>query len=85
MLINKIIEEDTKNCHEAIQRDVELLDYEKQFYELMQGNLELENIFTSYMARVTRIAYLQGMKDFAELCVILRDDTQEILKKYIDA
>ena len=51
----------------------------------MQGNLELENIFTSYMARVTRIAYLQGMKDFTELCGMLREDTQEILKKYIDA
>lgn len=85
MLINKIIEEDTKNCHEAMQRDMELLELEKQFYELMQGNLELENIFTSYMARVTRIAYLQGIKDFAELCGILREDTQEILKKYIDA
>ena len=85
MLINKIIEEDTKNCHEAMQSDKELLELEKQFYELMQGNLELANIFTSYMARVTRIAYLQGMKDFTELCGILREDTQEILKKYIDA
>lgn len=84
MLINRIIEEDTKNCHEAMQSDTELLELEKQFYELMQGNLELENIFTSYMARVTRIAYLQGMKDFTELCGILREDTQEILKKYID-
>lgn len=26
MLINKIIEEDTKNCHEAMQSDTELLE-----------------------------------------------------------
>ena len=47
MLINKIIEEDTKNCHEAMERDAELLELEKQFYRMIQGNLELENIFTA--------------------------------------
>ena len=33
----KLREEDTKNCHEAMQSDTELLELEKQFYELMQG------------------------------------------------
>ena len=75
MLINKIIQEDTKNCHEAMKNDAELINLEEQFYEMMQGDLKLENIFTSYMARVTRIAYLQGMKDFAELCEILKCKT----------
>ena len=84
MLIKKIIEEDTKNCYEAMERDTELIDLETQFYEMMQGDLKLENVFTSYMARVTRIAYLQGMKDFAELCGILSGDTQEILREYVD-
>jgi len=84
MLINKIIEEDTKNCHEAMERDAELLELEKQFYRMIQGNWELENIFTAYMARVTRIAYLQGIKDFAEMCGILNANTQEILRKYVD-
>lgn len=50
MLINKIIEEDTKKCHEAMQSDTELLELEKQLY-----------------------AYLQGIKDFTEMCGILRD------------
>lgn len=44
--------------------------------------MKLENVFTSFMTRVTRIAYLQGMKDFAELCGLLKCDTNEILEKH---
>lgn len=84
MLINKMLREDTERCHEAMKRDFELCRLEEEFYACVGKDMELENIFTSFMARVTKIAYLQGMKDFAELCGVLKCDTNEILEKYID-
>lgn len=84
MLINRMLMEDTENCHGAMKRDLELCELEKEFYAHVGANMELKNVFTSFMARVTRIAYLQGMKDFAELCGLLKCDTNEILEKYID-
>jgi len=84
MLIKKIIEEDTRNCFEAMKKDLLLGELESQFYELAGDNFELEKVFSAYMARVIRIAYLQGMKDFVELCGVLKLDTQEILQRKID-
>ena len=42
---------------------------------------EMEELFGKYTARVPRIAYLKGMKDFAELHITLKDDVDEILKE----
>lgn len=36
------------------------------------------------MARVTRIAYLQGIIDFTNLFIDLKEDAHNILKKYED-
>ena len=41
----------------------------------------MEEIFSRYTARITRIAYLKGMKDFAELHITLKDDIDNILKR----
>lgn len=90
MLLKQMIANDLKNCYEATSNDELLQSLESSFYAFRDGMerkefSKLEEIFSEYMARITRIAYLQGMKDFHELCLELKDDTNDIMKKYIDA
>lgn len=89
MLIRRIMENDTRNCYEAMTTDTQLAELDKAFYRLADAmpnkdKMELESVFSGYMARVIRIAYLQGLKDFQEMHVILKEDSVEILKNYID-
>lgn len=86
MLINKVLEDDTQNCYPAMAQDKELQEMEKEFYNIIdnlpkQERLEMEEIFSRYTARITRIAYLKGMKDFVELHITLKDDIDNILKR----
>ncbi|MGN0068259.1 MAG: hypothetical protein ACI350_00785 [Prevotella sp.] len=79
MLIKKVLEDDTQNCYPAMAQDKELQEMEKEFYNIIdnlpkQERLKMEEIFSRYTARITRIAYLKGMKDFAELHITLKDD-----------
>ena len=67
-------------------QDKELQEMEKEFYNIIdnlpkQERLEMEEIFSRYTARITRIAYLKGMKDFVELHITLKDDIDNILKR----
>jgi len=85
MLIKQILENDTRNCYEAIKSDEQLAVLDERFYKLAgtmpnTDKLAMESIFSEYMARVTRIAYLQGMKDFAELHITLKNSVADILK-----
>ena len=88
MLIKEILQEDVANCRESLQKDHELQDLEDKFYHLMESakevKFELEDVFSAYIARCIRIAYLQGIKDFAELFVVLKRNTHEILTEFID-
>ena len=90
MLLKQVIANDLKNCYEATSNDELLQSLENDFYSY-RDNMEasdfrkLEEIFSQYMARITRIAYLQGMKDFSELHIVLKEDTNSIMKNYIDA
>ena len=58
-----------------------LSNTDKTTEELLEGvnesKFKLEDVFSAYIAKCIRIAYLQGMKDFAELYVILKLDTIE--------
>ena len=90
MLLKQMIANDLKNCYEVASNDELLQRLESDFYAYREGMdvkgfTKLEEIFSEYMARVTRIAYLQGMKDFNELCLELRENTNDIMEKYIDA
>ena len=88
MLIKEILQEDVANCREALQKDLELQELEEKFYQLLENagevKLELEDVFSAYTAKCIRIAYLQGIKEFAELFVVLKMSTHEILTKFID-
>lgn len=89
MILKQMIEGDLRNCYEAMQSDQELQELEKNFYTLGKEVVgrdfsRMEEIFSHFMARSARLAYLQGMKDFNELCLVLREDTADIMKNYID-
>lgn len=89
MLLKQMIANDLKNCYEAFEHDELLKSLENDFYSFRDGLEDkeftrLEEIFSQFMARSARIAYLQGMKDFNELCLVLREDTADIMKNYID-
>lgn len=90
MLLKQMIANDLKNCYEAASNDELLQSLESDFYSYRDGMdrndfARLEEIFSEYVARVSRLAYLQGMKDFHELCLELKENTNDIMKKYIDA
>ncbi len=67
MLLDKILANDTRSCYATIKEDTELVELDTEFYAFI-GQMEkadgfkLESIFSRYMARVTRIAYLQRLK-----------------------
>ena len=89
MLLKQMIANDLKNCYEATSNDELLQRLENDFYSFRNGMdgkdfTRLEEIFSEYMARVTRLAYLQGMKDFNELCLVLKENTNDIIRKYIE-
>lgn len=88
MLIDKIINSDLDNCCEALKKDRELQKAEKEFYSLLNQTdhtlqMKLEANYSQFTARAMRIAYLQGFKDFYDLCLILNEDTNKILNNLI--
>lgn len=90
MLLKQMIANDLKNCYEAVSSDELLQSLESDFYSYRDRMdtidfIKLEEIFSEYMARVSRLAYLQGMKDFNELCLVLKGNTNDIMKNYIDS
>lgn len=90
MLLKQMMANDQKNCYEAISKDEFLQNLERDFYSYrermdIEDFIQLEEIFSEYMARVTRLAYLQGMKDFNELCLVLKENTNDIMKNCLDS
>ena len=83
MILEQLLENDTKNCQDAINRDKKLAELETEFYGEINKLTEtkrykIENIFSQYMARIIRIAYVQGMKDLQELSnSLIQKDTLE--------
>lgn len=89
MLIKKIIDTDTLSCYEALENDTKMKETEGNIYSLLSTlpddiRFDIERTISEYMARVTRIAYLQGIVDFTKLYVVLQEDPNAILQKYVD-
>ena len=80
MLIQQIMEKDTDNCYKAFAEDEQLNEAENIF----DVRFDMEQIVNRYMARVTRIAFLQGIKNYAEFFIVLKNDANEILQEYVD-
>lgn len=90
MIINNIINNDLDNCYEVLKNDKELSEAEKEFYNLLDRvdnslQLQIEANYSQFTARAMRIAYLQGFKDFYELCLTMKSDTYNILMKMDNA
>lgn len=80
---------DIANCYEVMENDEQLKIIDDKLYSLLSElpkdvNFEMEATVSEYMARVIRIAYLQGILDFTRLFVVLRENPQHILQKYVD-
>ena len=89
MLIKQIMDRDVDSCYEALHSDEQLKEIDDQFYSFLSEcpehiHFDMERNVSKYMARVTRIAYLQGIIDFARLFIALKEDAQDILQKYVD-
>lgn len=87
MLIQQILEDDTSSCRHAIEADKQLKDLDEKFYSILSKcsddiSFDMERTVSEYAVRVTQLAYLQGLKDFAELYITLKADVHEILQKY---
>lgn len=89
MLITQIMDKDIQNCYKAFESDIELKEAEDVFYSLLSKcsediGFDMERSVNEYMARVARLAYLQGIIDFTKLFVVLKEDAHDILEKYVD-
>ena len=89
MLIKQILDSDIANCYDALEKDEQLNAADDRFYSLLSNvsdelKFEMERSVSAYMARVTRIAYLQGIADFTRLFVVLKENPADILRKYVD-
>ena len=89
MLIKQILDGDIAKCYDALQNDVKLKATDDRFYSFLEEfpediKFEMEQTVSEYMARVTRIAYLQGIVDFTRLYVVLKDNPETILQKCVD-
>ena len=89
MLIQKIMDSDIESCYAALEKDLQLKKLEDSFYDLLSKfpgdvHFDMERRVSAYKERVIRIAYLQGIIDFSNLFIDLKEDVQDILKKYAD-
>lgn len=90
MIIDNIINNDLDSCQETLKKDKELQESEKEFYHLLNRvdnsiQLQIEANYSQFTARAMRIAYLQGFKDFYDLCLTLSSDAYNILMKMDNA
>ena len=87
MLIQHIMNSDVLSCHHAFEKDEQLKNLDDNLYTMMNKCSaeiyhDLEMAVNNYVSRVIQIAYLQGLKDFAELHITLKEDVHEILQKF---
>lgn len=86
MIIKDIVNNDLAHCNKAIRADKELREIEIETEGLI-GKVErvtgkrLEELFIAYGARMVSIAYMQGIKDFNEMFIDLKADTNKIIEE----
>ena len=85
-IIQQIMNSDIPSCRHAFEKDEQLKNLDDTLYTMMDKCSaeiyhELEMAVNNYVSRVIMIAYLQGLKDFAELHITLKEDVYEILQK----
>ena len=86
MIVNEIINKDLDQCSEAFKADNSLKELEKEIYKVIaevddEQGTKIEEIFSAYTSRAIRIASMQGIKDFNEMFIDLKADTNEIIEE----
>ena len=86
-LIERILNEDLDGCEKTIVQDKELQRLEAELAEKLSKYgeaeyFELEDIVSSFNARIGRICYTQGIIDTCELLVDIKKSPLELLSKY---
>ena len=87
MLIRYLVDNDLEHCNKVFRQDKELKDIEREVDSIIDSLTDnvvaekLEELFNAYGARTARLAYLQGIKDFRELFVELKGETNDIIEK----
>lgn len=84
MSIDKLVNSGLDNCDSTLVQDKSLKISSNKFYEMLDRvdktmQLQLEKVFSEYTARAVRIAYIQGFKDYYDLCLLLNKDTASII------
>ena len=83
-MLTSILAVSLKKCKEPLQKDSVLPELEAKILEftkqLPQDSSDtMTDILSKYKARITKIAYLQGMRDIFDLFFTLSDEANEIL------
>lgn len=85
-ILTQIVENDIVNCRDLIENDAEIKEVNEKLYKLLGGlNKELafsiEDTINQYNAKITRLAYVQGMHDIVSLYEELKRPPIEIVKE----
>ena len=83
-MLTSILAASLEQCREPIHKDSIIQELDTQLIELIKqlpqdSHDNLESVIDKYKNRITKIAYLQGMKDIFDLFFTLSDEANEIL------
>ena len=83
-MLTSILAASLEQCREPIHKDSIIQELDTQLIELIKqlpqdSHDKLESVIGKYKNRITKIAYLQGMKDIFDLFFTLSDEANEIL------
>jgi len=83
-MLTSILAASLEQCREPIRKDSIIQELDTQLIELIKqlpqdSHDNLESVIGKYKNRITKIAYLQGMKDIFDLFFTLSDEANEIL------
>lgn len=84
MMMDNLVNSGLDNCDRTLIQDKSLVISAKEFYDILGRidktmQLQLEKVFNEYTARAVRIAYVQGFKDYYDLCLLLNKDIASII------
>ena len=85
-VISSVIENDIVNCRELVDNDVEIKEVNETLYKLLEGleqrlAFDIEDTVSRYVARITRLVYVQGLCDAVALHSELKKPAIELIKE----
>lgn len=83
-MLTSILTASLEKCREPIHKDSMIQELDAKLLELIEqlpqdSRNTMETVITKYKDRITRIAYLQGMKDIFDLFFTLSDEANDII------